>query len=315
MEIAVYPKVLNRGQAGFVYQATLPNLDVKRWTFPRKAAVVIAVADGVLTRAQACRWYKLTEDELLSWEEAFEAHGLPGLRATRLQQLVSSRRRTTLKARARLPRLIYSAIDHADFLLMLARLRLDDWRCRPHGNADRSGHPTGGRALAPRSFSQVISTLRRRSDPPAVRSTSPASIAYSRSSQYRPAGCGSASAPAAFASRGRSFRHRSARPSRPVGLDLMPAIETPADQQHARRCGVAERHRRAAAQRRRLPRPCALTHTSPHLAARASGGELGAALLVGFRVPPREPVFGGRASSCRCVPALVSSVDRHGEAG
>ncbi len=67
-------------------QATLPPPDVKRWTFRRKAAVVTAVADGVLTREQACRRYKLTEDELLSWEEAFEAHGLPGLRVTRLQQ-------------------------------------------------------------------------------------------------------------------------------------------------------------------------------------------------------------------------------------
>jgi hypothetical protein len=64
----------------------LPPVDVKRRTFRRKVAVVIAVAAGLLTREQACRRYKLTEDELLSWEEAFEAHGLPGLRSTRLQQ-------------------------------------------------------------------------------------------------------------------------------------------------------------------------------------------------------------------------------------
>jgi hypothetical protein len=32
-----------------------------------------------------------------------------------------------LKTRARLRRLVYSAIDHTSFLLMLARLRLDDW--------------------------------------------------------------------------------------------------------------------------------------------------------------------------------------------
>ncbi len=64
----------------------LPPVDVKRWTFRRKAAVVIAVAAGLLTREQACRRYKLTEEEFGGWEEAFEAHGLPGLRATRLQQ-------------------------------------------------------------------------------------------------------------------------------------------------------------------------------------------------------------------------------------
>ena len=66
-------------------QGQLPPVDVKRWTIRRKAAVVTAVTDCVLTRAQACRRYELTEEELLSWEEAFAAHGLPGLRATRLR--------------------------------------------------------------------------------------------------------------------------------------------------------------------------------------------------------------------------------------
>ncbi|HEY1301025.1 MAG TPA: DUF1153 domain-containing protein, partial [Stellaceae bacterium] len=32
------------------------------------------------------RRYLLTEEELLAWQRAFEAHGLPGLRSTRLQQ-------------------------------------------------------------------------------------------------------------------------------------------------------------------------------------------------------------------------------------
>jgi Protein of unknown function (DUF1153) len=73
-------------ERGLFVQGPLPPVDVKRWTFRRKAAVVTAVADGVLTRGQACLCYKLTEDELLSWEAAFAAHGLPGLRATRLQQ-------------------------------------------------------------------------------------------------------------------------------------------------------------------------------------------------------------------------------------
>jgi hypothetical protein len=69
-----------------ILQRPLPPVDVKRWTIRRKAAVVTAVADGVLTREQARRRYKLTEEEFLSWEEAFAAHGLLGLRSTRLQQ-------------------------------------------------------------------------------------------------------------------------------------------------------------------------------------------------------------------------------------
>ena len=64
----------------------LPPPNVGRWTVRRKAAVVTAVANGVLTREEACQRYQLTEEEFLSWQRAYETHGLPGLRSTRLQQ-------------------------------------------------------------------------------------------------------------------------------------------------------------------------------------------------------------------------------------
>lgn len=64
----------------------LPPPNVKRWTIRRKAAVVTAVVNGILTREEACQRYQLTEEELLSWQRAYETHGLPGLRSTRLQQ-------------------------------------------------------------------------------------------------------------------------------------------------------------------------------------------------------------------------------------
>ncbi len=64
----------------------LPPPDVQRWTIRRKAAVVTAVANGLLTREEACRRYQLTEEEFVGWQQAFEAHGLAGLRSTRLQQ-------------------------------------------------------------------------------------------------------------------------------------------------------------------------------------------------------------------------------------
>ena len=64
----------------------LPPPNVGRWTIRRKAAVVIAVANGVLTREQVYQRYQISEEELLSWQRAYEAHGLPGLRSTRLQQ-------------------------------------------------------------------------------------------------------------------------------------------------------------------------------------------------------------------------------------
>jgi len=75
----------------------LPPLDVKRWTFHRKAAVVTAVANGALTFEEACRRYQLSEEEFFSWQQAFESHGLPGLHSTTLQKY----RDTALRRRDR----------------------------------------------------------------------------------------------------------------------------------------------------------------------------------------------------------------------
>ena len=64
----------------------LPPADTRRWVVRRKAAVVAAVQSGKITLEEACRRYNLSEEEFRTWQRAFEAHGLPGLRATRLQQ-------------------------------------------------------------------------------------------------------------------------------------------------------------------------------------------------------------------------------------
>ena len=70
----------------------LPPPNTKRWVVRRKAAVVAAVRSGGLTIEEACRVYQLSEEELLSWDRAFELHGLAGLRATRIQQYRAPRR-------------------------------------------------------------------------------------------------------------------------------------------------------------------------------------------------------------------------------
>jgi hypothetical protein len=56
------------------------------WVVRRKAPVAAAVRSGRITMQEALRRYQLTEEEFLSWQRAFEGHGLPGLRATRVQQ-------------------------------------------------------------------------------------------------------------------------------------------------------------------------------------------------------------------------------------
>jgi hypothetical protein len=66
--------------------ADLPPRDTKRWVIRRKAEVVAAVRGGLLSIEEACERYKLTVDEFLSWQRSIDKHGLPGLRATRIQE-------------------------------------------------------------------------------------------------------------------------------------------------------------------------------------------------------------------------------------
>jgi hypothetical protein len=63
----------------------LPSPNTKRWVIRRKAAVVDAVRNGLLTLEQACERYKLSTEEFFTWQALVEHHGIPGLRVTRLQ--------------------------------------------------------------------------------------------------------------------------------------------------------------------------------------------------------------------------------------
>ena len=63
----------------------LPPRDTKRWVFRRKAVIVRAIWQGLITSDEACERYHLSEEELKSWERLIERHGPLGLRVTRLQ--------------------------------------------------------------------------------------------------------------------------------------------------------------------------------------------------------------------------------------
>jgi hypothetical protein len=65
--------------------ADLPSPKIKRWVARRKAEVVAAVRGGLLSLEDACKRYNLTVDEFLAWHHQIDRHGLPGLRATKLQ--------------------------------------------------------------------------------------------------------------------------------------------------------------------------------------------------------------------------------------
>ena len=64
----------------------LPPPDTKRWVSRRKAEVVSAVRQGLLTLEKACERYDLSLEEYMSWERLIDQHGIPGLRVTRLQE-------------------------------------------------------------------------------------------------------------------------------------------------------------------------------------------------------------------------------------
>jgi hypothetical protein len=72
--------------------ADLPEVGASRWVPRRKAQVVAAVRGGLLSLDDACDRYALTVEEFLSWQTAMKKFGLPGLRATHLQDYRHSMR-------------------------------------------------------------------------------------------------------------------------------------------------------------------------------------------------------------------------------
>jgi len=64
----------------------MPAPTPKRWVIRRKAEVVAAVRDGLLTLEEACSRYMLTVEEFLSWQYLIDQYGLAGLRTRQIQQ-------------------------------------------------------------------------------------------------------------------------------------------------------------------------------------------------------------------------------------
>ncbi len=80
------PRSVTLPDGTIMTRADLPPRDTRRWVASRKAAVVRAVAAGLMSRESALDTYALSEDEFKSWEVAVETFGEAALRATALQQ-------------------------------------------------------------------------------------------------------------------------------------------------------------------------------------------------------------------------------------
>jgi hypothetical protein len=71
-----------------------PATDIKRWTPVQKATVLDAVRFGNLTLEDACDRYRLTLEELASWQATMDHQGIAGLRIRRQAERRSERRAT-----------------------------------------------------------------------------------------------------------------------------------------------------------------------------------------------------------------------------
>lgn len=79
------PRMVTLPDGKTMSRADLPDPATRRWVASRKALVVRAVDAQLLTPAEACAIYELSEEELTSWRNAVADHGVKALRATSLQ--------------------------------------------------------------------------------------------------------------------------------------------------------------------------------------------------------------------------------------
>ncbi|ETA51565.1 DUF1153 domain-containing protein [Ponticoccus alexandrii] len=80
------PRAVKLPDGTVMTRADLPPSETRRWVASRKAAVVKAVQNGLLSPDQARDRYSLSEEELLEWVRAATEHGEDALKVTRVQK-------------------------------------------------------------------------------------------------------------------------------------------------------------------------------------------------------------------------------------
>ena len=80
------PRAIRLPDGTWMTRADLPPPETRRWVASRKAAVVRAVACGLISRSTALDTFALSEEELAAWELAMTEHGEEALRATNLRR-------------------------------------------------------------------------------------------------------------------------------------------------------------------------------------------------------------------------------------
>jgi hypothetical protein len=67
--------------------ADLPPCDLKHWLPGHKAKIATAVRGGLITADEVCKRYKLTLEELETWEQSLASGGIDALRVSRSRRL------------------------------------------------------------------------------------------------------------------------------------------------------------------------------------------------------------------------------------
>ncbi len=80
------PRAVRLPDGTVMTRADLPAPDTRRWVASRKAAILTAVAAGLVNRPEVMETYALSEEELTEWETASRRHGAAALRTTALQR-------------------------------------------------------------------------------------------------------------------------------------------------------------------------------------------------------------------------------------
>ena len=80
------PRMVTLPDGTVMTRADLPPMNTRRWVASRKAAVVKAIAAGLISGEEACRRYGLSEQELTSWQTAIMNFGEVALKATAVQK-------------------------------------------------------------------------------------------------------------------------------------------------------------------------------------------------------------------------------------
>lgn len=80
------PRAVNLPDGTVMTRADLPEPDTRRWVASRKAALVKAVAYGLVTESEILKTYELSEEEFRSWQGAVAQFGEAALKATAVQK-------------------------------------------------------------------------------------------------------------------------------------------------------------------------------------------------------------------------------------